>query len=352
MSSKHMFMSEAVDLSLGQFQSAFDHFQGLSIIKTGDNTFLHDIALTSAPSIDTLAKTYPEAFVLTLVATQLSYTELSNVLTTLAADTSLIAVRTLSIQPIAIELIFEASRELTQELWCDWLELTATMRVDIGLKSIQSQGHRCRLACFDMDSTLIKAEVIDELAAEAGQMEKVSEITERAMRGELDFKASFRERLGMLKGLKETAVQTVMDRIELMDGAEELFKFLNDQGIYTVILSGGFNVFAQDVQQKLNIKETHSNQLNFEQGALTGVAVDPIMDAARKEDTLRLIASQLHIPLSQTLAVGDGANDLPMLGCAGLGVAFRAKPKVQANARIAIRFGTLADIKFFLGFMV
>ncbi len=345
-----MFISEAIDLTLGQFQSAFDQFQGLSIVKTSENTFFHDVALTSTPSIDALAQAYPKASVLTLVASELSYSQLSSALTKLASDTTIVAVRTLSVQPAAVELIFESSETISQEQWSEWLEFTAPMSIDIGLKAITNQGHRCRLACFDMDSTLIKAEVIDELAAEAGKMDKVSEITERAMRGELDFQASFRERLGMLKGLEESAVKAVMDRIELMDGAEALFKFLNDQGIYTVILSGGFNVFAEEVKKKLNIRETHSNQLNFEQGGLTGLAVDPIMDADRKEETLQKIAEQLHIPLSQTLAVGDGANDLPMLGRAGLGVAFRAKPKVQASARIAIRFGTLADVKFFLGF--
>jgi len=203
---------------------------------------------------------------------------------------------------------------------------------------------------FDMDSTLIEAEVIDELAKAASVGEQVSEITERAMRGELDFRASFKERLALLKGLPESVLAEVGASLRLTEGAELLFAELKRLGYKTAILSGGFSYFARQLQEKLGIDYVFANELEIVDGRLTGVAVEPIVDAQRKADLLRELAQKEGLRLEQTIAVGDGANDLPMLGLAGLGVAFRAKPLVKQSAKQAISTLGLDGILYLLGF--
>ena len=207
-----------------------------------------------------------------------------------------------------------------------------------------------RLAVFDMDSTLIEAEVIDELAKVAGVGDQVAEITERAMRGELDFRASFKERLALLEGLEERALAEVGAGLRLTEGAELLFAELKRLGYKTAILSGGFTYFARQLQARLGIDYVYANELEIVDGKLTGVAQEPIVDAQRKADLLRELAEREGLRLEQTIAVGDGANDLPMLGLAGLGVAFRAKPLVKQSAKQAISTLGLDGILYLLGF--
>jgi phosphoserine phosphatase len=237
-----------------------------------------------------------------------------------------------------------------QALRAEFLRVAQELNVDIAFQ--QDSPLRCnrRLAVFDMDSTLIEAEVIDELAKAAGVGEQVSAITERAMRGELDFAASFRERLALLKGLPESVLAEVGASLRLTEGAEKLFVELQRLGYKTAILSGGFSYFAKQLQVKLGIDYVYANELQIVAGRLTGVAIEPIVDAQRKADLLRELAQKEGLGLEQTIAVGDGANDLPMLAIAGLGVAFRAKPLVKQAAQQAISTLGLDGLLYLLGY--
>jgi phosphoserine phosphatase len=235
-------------------------------------------------------------------------------------------------------------------LRAEFLSVAQELNVDIAFQRDSVFRRNRRLAVFDMDSTLIEAEVIDELAKAAGVGEQVAEITERAMRGELDFAASFRERLGLLKGLSEDVLEEIGASLRLTEGAETLFAELKRLGYKTAILSGGFTYFAKQLQAKLGIDYVFANELQIEDGKVTGVAVEPIVDAQRKADLLRQLAEREGLQLEQTIAVGDGANDLPMLGLAGLGVAFRAKPLVKQSAKQAISTLGLDGILYLLGF--
>jgi phosphoserine phosphatase len=235
-------------------------------------------------------------------------------------------------------------------LRAEFLSVAQELNVDIAFQRDSLFRRNRRLAVFDMDSTLIEAEVIDELAKAAGVGEQVSDITERAMRGELDFAASFRERLALLKGLPETVLADIGASLRLTEGAETLFSELRRLGYKTAILSGGFTYFAKQLQAKLGIDYVFANELQIVDGRVTGVAVEPIVDAQRKADLLRELAAKEGLRLEQTIAVGDGANDLPMLAIAGLGVAFRAKPLVKQSAKQAISTLGLDGILYLLGF--
>ncbi|WP_439877208.1 phosphoserine phosphatase SerB [Pseudomonas prosekii] len=236
-----------------------------------------------------------------------------------------------------------------QALRAEFLSVAQELNVDIAFQEDSLFRRNRRLAVFDMDSTLIEAEVIDELAKAAGVGEQVSAITERAMAGELDFRASFKERLALLKGLDVSVLDSIGASLRLTEGAETLFAELKRLGYKTAILSGGFTYFAKQLQAKLGIDYVFANELEVLDGKVTGVAVEPIVDAQRKADLLKELAHKEGLRLEQTIAVGDGANDLPMLAIAGLGVAFRAKPLVKQSAKQAISTLGLDGVLYLLG---
>ncbi|MDI2142963.1 MULTISPECIES: phosphoserine phosphatase SerB [unclassified Pseudomonas] len=237
-----------------------------------------------------------------------------------------------------------------QALRAEFLSVAQELNVDIAFQEDSLFRRNRRLAVFDMDSTLIEAEVIDELAKVAGVGDQVSEITERAMAGELDFRASFKERLALLKGLDVSVLDSIGASLRLTEGAETLFAELKRLGYKTAILSGGFTYFAKQLQAKLGIDYVFANELEVVDGKCTGVAIEPIVDAQRKADLLKQLAEKEGLRLEQTIAVGDGANDLPMLAIAGLGVAFRAKPLVKQSAKQAISTLGLDGVLYLLGF--
>ena len=229
------------------------------------------------------------------------------------------------------------------------LELTNTLDMDIAYQEDDMFRRNRRLVVFDMDSTLIEAEVIDELAKVAGVGLEVSAITELAMQGEIDFDESFRRRVALLSGLNESALQQVADRLQLTEGAETLISTLKRLGYKTAILSGGFSYFANQLRDQLGFDYVYANQLDIHAGVVTGKVVGDIINGERKAELLKDIAQRENIALEQVIAVGDGANDLPMLSVAGLGIAFRAKPIVKASARQSISTLGLDSIIYLLG---
>jgi phosphoserine phosphatase len=229
------------------------------------------------------------------------------------------------------------------------LELTNTLDMDIAYQEDDMFRRNRRLVVFDMDSTLIEAEVIDELAKVAGVGAEVSAITELAMQGKIDFDESFRRRVALLSGLNESALQQVADSLQLTEGAVTLISTLKRLGYKTAILSGGFSYFADQLRDQLGFDYVYANQLDIDAGVVTGKVVGDIINGERKAELLKDIAQRENIALEQVIAVGDGANDLPMLSVAGLGIAFRAKPIVKASARQSISTLGLDSIIYLLG---
>jgi len=237
-----------------------------------------------------------------------------------------------------------------QKMKSDFIKISGEGDLDIAIQEDNVFRRNRRLICFDMDSTLIQTEVIDELARCAGVGDEVSAITASAMRGEIDFRQSFLKRIALLKGLDESVMKKIAENLPITDGAARLFKALNRYGYRTAILSGGFTYFGNYLKNKLDIDYVFANELEIENGKLTGRNIGDIVDGARKAELLKLLAFKEDIHLEQVIAVGDGANDLPMLQLAGLGIAFHAKPKVKESAQHSISAGGLDSILYFLGF--
>lgn len=229
------------------------------------------------------------------------------------------------------------------------LELASGLDVDIAVQEDDMFRRNRRLVAFDMDSTLIEAEVIDELAKVAGVGNEVAAITESAMRGEINFNESFKQRVALLKGLDVSALEQVAGNLRLTEGAETLLKTLNKLGYKTAILSGGFTYFANKLRDKLGFDYVYANDLDIVDGKVTGEVTGNIIDGHRKASLLQEIVKQESLTLEQTIAIGDGANDLPMLSIAGLGIAFRAKPLVERSARQSISNLGLDSILYLLG---
>lgn len=237
-----------------------------------------------------------------------------------------------------------------EQMKADFMKLSAEQEMDISFQEESMYRRMRRLICFDMDSTLIETEVIDELAIRAGVGDQVKAITEAAMRGEIDFCESFRQRCALLKGLDVSVMQEIAENLPITEGVDRLMRILKKVGFKIAILSGGFTYFGNYLKQKYNIDYVYANELEVENGKLTGRHVSDIVDGKRKAELLRLIAQVENVDIRQTVAVGDGANDLPMISIAGLGIAFHAKPKVKATAKQSISTIGLDGILYFLGY--
>ena len=237
-----------------------------------------------------------------------------------------------------------------EQMKADFMKLSAEQEMDISFQEESMYRRMRRLICFNMDSTLIETEVIDELAIRAGVGDQVKAITEAAMRGEIDFCESFRQRCALLKGLDVSVMQEIAENLPITEGVDRLMRILKKVGFKIAILSGGFTYFGNYLKQKYNIDYVYANELEVENGKLTGRHVGDIVDGKRKAELLRLIAQVENVDIRQTVAVGDGANDLPMISIAGLGIAFHAKPKVKATAKQSISTIGLDGILYFLGY--
>ena len=237
-----------------------------------------------------------------------------------------------------------------EQMKADFMKLSAEQEMDISFQEESMYRRMRRLICFDMDSTLIETEVIDELAIRACVGDQVKAITEAAMRGEIDFCESFRQRCALLKGLDVSVMQEIAENLPITEGVDRLMRILKKVGFKIAILSGGFTYFGNYLKQKYNIDYIYANELEVENGKLTGRHVGDIVDGKRKAELLRLIAQVENVDIRQTVAVGDGANDLPMISIAGLGIAFHAKPKVKATAKQSISTIGLDGILYFLGY--
>lgn len=232
----------------------------------------------------------------------------------------------------------------------EFMRLSAEQEMDISFQEESMFRRMRRLICFDMDSTLIETEVIDELAIRNGVGDEVKAITEAAMRGEIDFSESFRQRCALLKGLDVSVMQDIAENLPITEGTDRLMSILKKVGFKIAILSGGFTYFGNYLKKKYNIDYVYANELEIVDGKLTGNYIGDIVDGKRKAELLRLIAQVENVDIRQTVAVGDGANDLPMISIAGLGIAFHAKPKVKETAKQSISTIGLDGILYFLGY--
>jgi phosphoserine phosphatase len=250
----------------------------------------------------------------------------------------------------SVEMSVRGTLKDRAEMQKELMALTQNLGMDISFQEENIYRRSRRLICFDMDSTLIKTEVIDELAERAGVGKQVRAITEAAMRGEIDFSESFIRRVKLLKGLDESVMMDIVNNLPIMDGADRLMSILKKFGFKIAILSGGFTYFGNYLKQRFNADYLYANELEIIDGKLTGNFIGDIVDGRRKAELMRLIAQVENIDLQQVIAVGDGANDLPMINQAGLGIAFHAKPKVKANAKQAISNIGLDGVLYLLGY--
>lgn len=248
-----------------------------------------------------------------------------------------------------VEMTTRGAPKDHDKIAADLLSIAGDSQIDIALQEDCIYRRSRRLVCFDMDSTLIQAEVIDELAKAAGVGDQVIAITEAAMRGELDFTESFKRRVALLKGLDESVLAEIAAKLPLTEGAKKLTHTLKRLGFKTAILSGGFNYFGNHLKKILDIDYVYANELEIENGKVTGRVTGTVVDGARKKELLKEIAAKENIHLKQVVAVGDGANDLPMLSVAGLGIAFHAKPLVKETAKQSISTLGLDSILYLIG---
>lgn len=246
---------------------------------------------------------------------------------------------------VAAEFDLESVPENRWEVW----EGLQALRVDMVVQ--KAEGRKKRLLIADMDSTMIRQECIDELADEAGVGAHVADITARAMNGELDFEGALRERVSLLKGLPEGVIaQVLRDRITLMPGGKALLATMKANGAYAALVSGGFTAFTKAVSAQLGFDENRANTLHIEAGRLAGTVAEPILGKEAKLQALQEISARLGITPDEAMAVGDGANDLPMLLAAGTGVALHAKPKVQAKCEVRVNHGDLTALLYLQGY--
>lgn len=302
-----------------------------------------------------------DRYILTLLGRKLSAKQITTVTRILAGqELNIDAIKRLTgRQPLdeskagvraCIEFSLRGTPRDREEMQRDLMKLSSELEVDFSFQRDNMYRRMRRLICFDMDSTLIQTECIDELAEKAGVGEQVRAITESAMRGEIDFKESFAQRVALLKGLDVSVMQGIAENMPITEGVERLMFVLKRYGYKIAILSGGFTFFGEYLQKKFGIDYVYANELEVEDGKLTGRYVGDVVDGKRKAELLRLIAQVEKVDIAQTIAVGDGANDLPMLSLAGLGIAFHAKPKVKENAQQAINTIGLDGVLYFLGF--
>ena len=250
-----------------------------------------------------------------------------------------------------VEFSLRGTPKDMDEMHRQLMALSGELEMDSSFQRDNMYRRMRRLICFDMDSTLIQTECIDELAVRAGVGDQVKAITESAMRGEIDFKESFTRRVALLKGLDISVMKDIAENMPITEGVERLMFVLKKYGYKIAILSGGFTFFGEYLQKKFGIDYVYANELEVDDyGKLTGKYKGEVVDGKRKAELLRLIAQVEKVDLEQTIAVGDGANDLPMLSLAGLGIAFHAKPKVVANAKQSINTIGLDGVLYFLGF--
>lgn len=250
-----------------------------------------------------------------------------------------------------IEFSLRGTPKNYDQMQADLMQMSQEQDIDFSLQKDNMYRRMRRLICFDMDSTLIQTECIDELAKKAGVGEQVAEITERAMRGELDFKESFKERVALLKGLDAGVMEEIAQNLPITEGVDRLMGVLKNCGYKIAILSGGFTYFGEYLQRKYGIDYVYANELEIdENNKLTGRYLGDVVDGKRKAELLKLIAQVEKVNLAQTIAVGDGANDLPMISEAGLGIAFHAKPRVRETAEQNLTKMGLDGVLYFLGF--
>jgi phosphoserine phosphatase len=300
-----------------------------------------------------------ERFIITVLGREITAEQLSRVSTIISENdlnidrierlSGRLSLATPSDANACVEFRVSGRPHSSDDMRAALLALTHELIVDIAFQRESIYRRNRRLFVFDMDSTLIQAEVIDELAKLNGVGDQVASITEAAMRGQLDFKQSFTRRVALLSGLPEVRLQQVLNTVPLAKGAERLISTLKSLGYKTAILSGGFTFFGEYLQARLGIDHVHANQLEVIDGQVTGRVGAEIVDGAKKAQLLREIAKRENISLDQVVAVGDGANDLPMLNIAGMGIAFHAKPLVRQSANHAVSYLGLDSILYLIG---